>query len=165
MFAEEGAFIITAAAKHKVHVFDCNHLLEFLTATLLEETHKDGWELHAWAVLSNHYHFVGRCSDPIKMPATIRKIHSITAIEANKYSGKPGREVWYQYWDSAITFERSWLARIKYVSENPVKHGVAKRAVDYPYCSAAWMACRFESEFAKSIDSFDTGLLEIADAY
>jgi len=32
-------------------------------------------------------------------------------------------ELWYEFWDTHLTFEKSWLARLNYVHQNPVKHG------------------------------------------
>src|SRR6185295_13265442 len=35
-----------------------------------------------------------------------------------------GRQVWYNFWDTKLTFENSYLARLNYVHQNPVKHGL-----------------------------------------
>jgi putative transposase len=30
----------------------------------------------------------------------------------------------YEFWDTRLTFEKSWFARLNYVHQNPVKHGL-----------------------------------------
>jgi putative transposase len=36
----------------------------------------------------------------------------------------------YEFWDTHLTFEKSWLARLHYVHHNPVHHGLAAVASD-----------------------------------
>lgn len=73
----------------------------------------------------------------------------------------PGRKVWYQYWDSKISFHTSYLARLNYVHRNAVKHGLVLNASEYRFCSAR----RFEKEapksFVKSVYSFDYNKVNI----
>jgi putative transposase len=46
--------------------------------------------------------------------------------------------VWFNYWDTALTYQRSYLARLNYVHQNAVKHGLVPVANQYRWCSAAW---------------------------
>src|SRR6266568_1178059 len=58
-----------------------------------------------------------------------------------------GRRVWFQYHDTQLTFEKSYLARLKYVNENPVHHGIVLRATNYGWCSARWFEDHAERAF------------------
>ncbi|MEP0814302.1 MAG: transposase [bacterium] len=129
--------MIKASMLNKQHFYLENSLRDFLHTALLQIASEAGWTLQAWAVMSNHYHFVAEIKDAAKILQIIGKLHSKTAAEANGHDKAPGRRVWYQYRDTRLTFEKSWLVRLKYVSENPVKHGLVQNAIDYPYCSAA----------------------------
>ncbi len=75
------------------------------------------------------------------------------------------RKVWFQYWDSRITFERSYLARLNYVHYNPVKHGVTANATNYPWCSAAWFDQNAPTSFVKTVKSFKTDKLKVPDDF
>lgn len=89
--------------------------------------------------MSNHYHFVAQA--PVKaetLKSFIQALHSITAKFINKNDGVTGRRVWYNYWDSCITYETSYLARLRYVHNNPVKHEVVTDAKNYRFCSSRW---------------------------
>jgi len=67
-------------------------------------------------------------------------LHSTAAISLNKRHNTPGRKVWFQYFESEINNEKSYFARLKYVQENAVHHGVILNAMNYRWCSATWFA-------------------------
>ena len=52
----------------------------------------------------------------------LRELHSLTARDLNQMDGAEGRAVWHNFWDTELTFEKSYLARLNYVHQNPVKH-------------------------------------------
>jgi putative transposase len=58
--AEHGTFMVTAATYGKAHHFRARQRLEVLERGLLKMLQKRGWQLHAWAAFSNHYHFRSR---------------------------------------------------------------------------------------------------------
>jgi putative transposase len=119
-----------------------------------------GWQLEAWAVLSNHYHFVGH-SQPagegaaISLGNLLQKLHSLSTKEANRREGKPGRSrLWQNYRETLITFQSSYLARLNYVHQNPVHHGLVTDARDWKWGSAARFEQSVTPAWAKTIRSF-----------
>lgn len=56
--SEHGTVFVTAGTLHKEHHFREARRLDHLHAALLSRAQSDGWQLEAWAVFSNHYHFV-----------------------------------------------------------------------------------------------------------
>jgi hypothetical protein len=58
-------------------------------------------------MFSNHYHFIGR---PDGTATTLRKflrhLHADTAREVNRLDEQQSRQVWHNYWESCLTFER-----------------------------------------------------------
>ena len=75
---------------------------------------------------------------PCSLKNLIQRFHSQSAREVNINAGLSGRKVWFQYWDSCLTYENSYYARLNYVHNNPVKHGLVQDAELYPFCSASW---------------------------
>jgi len=115
-------------------------------------------------VLSNHYHFIASSpKDPKTLPKMLSKLHTTTAIKLNKWDESPGRKVWYQYFDSRITFQTSYLSRLNYVHHNPVHHGVINNAENYRWCSAAWFARMARPGFYKTVQSFKIDRLNVHD--
>jgi putative transposase len=62
----------------------------------------------------------------------VRHLHRELALRLNRIDTTPGRRVMYEFWDTHLTFEKSWLARLNYVNQNVVKHGLVSLANQYP---------------------------------
>jgi REP-associated tyrosine transposase len=161
-----GAYIITAGTYRKLHLFRTNERLALLQNTLLSHMNAHAWQVQAWAVFSNHYHVVA-VSDSGSMPLKnlIQELHSKTALAINQIDGAKGRQVWFQYWDTHLTLEKSYLARLNYVIENPVRHRLVARATNYPWCSATWFQERATRAFFKSVTSFKTDRVNVRDDF
>src|SRR5581483_4790847 len=104
-----GVYMITASTLQKQPFFSSSQKLDVLQRELLALAKKYEWNLHA-----------------------------VTASKINQLDESRGRRVWYNFWDSKLTYERSYFARLSYVHRNPVKHGLVAMANQYRWCSAAW---------------------------
>jgi len=83
----------------------------------------------------------------------------------NKQDNTPGRKVWHNYWDTQLTHQASYLARLNYVHQNAVKHQIVSVASQYPWCSAAWFERTATEAQIKTVYSFKTNQLHINDDY
>ncbi len=162
---DAGAYMVTASTYLKEPFFGSAARLTFLCDALLELAEKHEWKLQAWAVFSNHYHFVGACSQPDRLRILIRELHSITAHELNRQDNCPGRKVWFQYWESRLTFSRSYFVRLSYVHQNAVRHGLVRVASAYPWCSAGWFERRAERSLYRRIMEFSATRLNVPDDF
>ncbi|MDD5466938.1 MAG: transposase [Anaerolineales bacterium] len=132
LFVPNCMYMITASTLEMREVFNSEEKLELLENTLLEVTAAYGWELEAWVVFSNHYHFIARSpGEANNLKRMIQRLHSQSARLVNALDGTPGRRVWFQYWDTILRDERGYLARLNYVEQNPVKHGMVEGAGRY----------------------------------
>ncbi|MBI5442074.1 MAG: transposase, partial [Deltaproteobacteria bacterium] len=133
--------MVTAGTYRKLPHLHTPERRDFFQEALFACAREFGWVLHAWSVLPNHYHFVAASpEDAATLRRLVGKLHMTTSKQLNAWDGQAGRKMWFQFWDSHLTFERSYLARLNYVHSNPVHHGVAERAEDYRWCSASWFA-------------------------
>ncbi|AIE85225.1 hypothetical protein OP10G_1857 [Fimbriimonas ginsengisoli Gsoil 348] len=125
-----------------------------------------GWQVQAWAVFSNHYHFVGFSPDEgLQREELTQRIHRNSARAVNALDGVQGRQVWYRCWDTRLTYEKSYLARLAYVHSNPVKHGLVADASTYRWCSARWFRENTEDPFFRTVMSFKTDNISIYDDF
>jgi putative transposase len=114
-------YIVTGSLLYKKRLLFDAERKALILRILLERTAHWGWELQAWSILENHYHFIGRAPEnALTLEKLIRQFHSKTAVELNKLDGTSGRKIWYNYWDTCITHETSYLARMHYVRLNPL---------------------------------------------
>ena len=161
-----GLYIVTAGMCHKGRHFSDPTRLDYFSNLLLEQAHDFAWELKAWAVLSNHYHFVAQSPpNPRTLSKFLGKLHGLSAIHLNRLDHTPGRQVWFQSWDTHITFETSYLARLNYVNQNAVHHRIAATAEQYPWCSAAWFQQAATPAFRQTVESFKTDQLTVPDDF
>jgi putative transposase len=137
--SEEGTYIVTAATLDKAHVFRGPERLDYLQNALLRQVRQAGWALEAWAVFSNHYHFVAHAQQGSALLSDLlRELHRVTSLHVNELDHSPGRQTRFQFWETRLTYESSYLARLSYVHQNPVKHGLVCVANQYRWCSSAW---------------------------
>jgi putative transposase len=163
---EQGAYMVTCGTYQKAHYLRTVERLTLVESSLFELAAEYGWQLRAWAVLSNHYHFVASSpEDPNNLSTMLSKLHTTTAIKLNKWDISPGRRVWYQHFDSHITFQTSYLSRLKYVHQNPVHHSVIANAENYSWCSAAWFKKSARLGFYHTVDSFKIDKLQVHDEF
>jgi putative transposase len=158
--------MVTCGTYRKEHYFRGHGRLQMLCQGLLEGAAKYGWNLQAWAVFSNHYHFVALSPpDPGNLPIFLNELHSQTSGATNREDGTPGRQVWYQYWDTHLTYQRSYFARLSYVHRNAVHHGLVKEPSLYPWCSAGRFHRRASAAFYKTIMNFGIERLRLPDDF
>lgn len=163
---EPGIYIVTAGTYRKQPYLNSPSRLDFFLESLFARAAEFDWKLRAWAVLTNHYHFVAASpSDPRTLSKFLAKLHMQTAKQLNLWDKTPGRQVWFQFWDSHITFERSYLARLNYVHYNPVRHQVAAVAENYRWCSASWFAHSAPPAFVNTVKNFKTDRIQVPDEF
>jgi putative transposase len=161
-----GVFLVTSSTLHKQPFFTDGPRLRMLHDALLTIADRHAWRLEAWAVFLNHYHFVGVSpSDPGSLKEFIQELHSRTAIALNRADQIPSRAVWHNYWEPRLTHLNSYLARLNYVHQNPVKHGLVALANQYPQGSAAWFERTATPAQVQTIYSFKIDRVNINDNY
>jgi putative transposase len=162
-FDKAGTFIVTAATYKHAHFFISHSKLTFLQDALFSAAEEHSVALQAWSIFSNHYHFVAQIPSPLRLPEMIRKLHSTTATEINSRDSERGRQVWFQYRETRITYEGSYFARLHYVHRNPVRHRIVHEATRYPWCSAAWFQREAPLPFQRSVYATRCEGIRIAD--
>jgi putative transposase len=162
----DGIYIVTGATLRKERLFTSPEKLTLLESELMTLAKKYQWQLEAWSVFVNHYHLIARGGGgPADLDLYIKHVHATTAGELNRLDHAQGRQVWFNYWETRLTFERSYLARLNYVHQNAVKHGLVAIANQYPWCSAGWFERTASPAAVKTIYSFKFERLKIDDDY
>lgn len=166
LFNEKGTYMVTGATLHKKLLFETSEALDLLQNTLLVLALQYEWYLEAWSLFPNHYHFIAQSPDnPTTLQKFISHFHSTTARSLNILQQAPGRKVWYQYWDSHITFQSSYLTRLNYVMLNPVRHGIVSCATQYRWCSAHWFEKNASKAYYKTVMNLNTDTVSVIDDF
>ncbi len=166
LFVPGAAYFITASTHAKKRLLNTPERMSLVLSALFEQATTFGWELQAWAVMSNHYHLVAHApEDATTLKPMLQSVHSLTARALNVQDNTPGRQVWFQYRDTCLTFEKSYLARLNYVHNNPVKHGLVQNAEQYPWCSMAWFMREAKASFRNTVLSFKWDKVSVPDDF
>jgi putative transposase len=163
---EQGAYMVTCGTYGKLnHLFDPMRL-DLVQDVLFECAVEYEWQMQAWAILSNHYHFIASSpADAATLGRMLSKVHTLTARKLNTWDATPGRKVWFQYFDSHITYASSYYPRLKYVHQNPAHHGVVLRAENYRWCSAGWFARNARPAYQRMVEQFKIDTVRVRDEF
>ncbi len=106
-----GMYFVTASTLHQRHHFKGKERLVLLHRGVLKAAAEFGWRLEAWAVFSNHYHFVGQSPEFEEDATSLRRmlglLHEQTAKWVNRLDRTPGRQVWFNFRETTLTYEKS----------------------------------------------------------
>src|SRR5215467_14105929 len=106
-----GTYFLTVGTYLKQHHFRAEARLRVLHRGLLTVARDFDWRLEAWAVFSNHYHFIGHsppeAADASNLSDMLSLLHVKTAGWINKLDKSPGRQVWYNFRETRLTYQKS----------------------------------------------------------
>jgi putative transposase len=164
-----GTYFVTASTYRKEHHFHNSERLDVLHRGLLTVAEQFGWRLEAWAVFSNHYHFVAHSPEGAdsaeSLAAMVKMLHVNTAGWVNRLDGAVQRQVWFNFRETRLTFQHSYLARLSYVHQNPVKHGLVPAANQYRWCSAGWFERTAAKAMVESVYRFKVDKVRVYDEF
>jgi len=164
--ADNSIYFVTASTLYKQHFFDTPKKRDLLERLLLSFAKTFNWQLEAWAVFANHYHIVARGNSASQnLGEFLHDFHGVSSHELNKLDDTGGRKVWYNFRDTRLTHQHSYLARLNYVHQNPVKHELVAVANQYPWCSAAWFERVASPAQVKMIYGFKIDRLAVDDDF
>ena len=165
--AHQGTYFVTARTYNAEHHFRGANRRAVLHRGLLRLTCDFGWQMEAWAVFSNHYHFVAHSPvielDASNLRVMLSLLHEKTVKWVNRLDHSPGRKVWFNFRETRLTYQKSYLARLNYTHQNAVKHGLVAAAHLYPWCSASWFERMASPAQTRAIYRFRTDRIKLAD--
>ncbi len=113
--AEAGTYFVTASTYRKAHHFRGRDRAKVLHRGLLTVVRDFGWRLEAWAVFSNHYHFVGNSPEGTESAESLSQmlavLHTKTSGWVNRLDESSRRHVWHNFRETRLTHQRSYFAR------------------------------------------------------
>jgi len=166
--ASAGVYFLTARAAHGCHLLADDAMKDWFQQTFFDIIDQFKWQLEAWAILSNHYHFIAHSPSESESAESlrhlVRKLHSLTTKELNCRENCPGRtRLWQNFRETHLTHQRSYLARLHYVHQNAVHHKLVTVGSDWKWCSARAFKEAVSPAWLKTIASFDYDEIAIKD--
>ncbi|HOX37166.1 MAG TPA: transposase [Candidatus Brocadiia bacterium] len=127
---------ITQRGNNRRDVFHCDNDRELYIALLSDYSLRFDLEVHAYCLMTNHVHIVATPRKEESLARTIGRVNWRYAQEYNRRNSGSGHLWQNRFHSCALDEKRYWLA-LAYVERNPVRAGLADRAWDWPWSSAA----------------------------
>jgi putative transposase len=137
---------ITTTVREWTPVFADHACAEAVLAQLAETVSFFGHALAAYVVMPTHLHALIGLANLQQLSRVMQSFKSLTARRLRPLLRPEYMEVfdrngefafWKQRFDDLVIWsEKQFRIKIEYVHHNPVKAGLAERAIDYPYSSA-----------------------------
>jgi putative transposase len=158
------ALFITIVTKNRLPVFRTEHLTQILCRALDEARTSARILLFGYVIMLDHLHLL--TSRPSTTSEVLRALKGVAARRVIDYLKQNGylsslaklqheareRNFKYSLWQVEknvfpVFSEGLFMEKLNYIHQNPVRAGLAQRAVDYRWSSARiWHGCPVEDE-------------------
>ena len=108
---------------------------EMLLSLLADNAAKFGVALHAYVVMSNHFHLVATPEAADSIPSMMQAVGRRYVRHFNDSQGRTGTLWEGRYRCAVIQADRHMLACMAYIDLNPVRAGMVADPADYPWSS------------------------------
>ena len=138
LFKDNSKYFITSSTYKKINHFNTDEAKEFLVDSIYKAFSRFNWIIDDWVILDNHYHIMVEAKDNAdRLSGIIRNIHKFSAIWLKKNNSKArnSTKIWHNFWDTCISYEKSYFTRINYIWFNPVKHHYVDDPKDWKFGS------------------------------
>jgi len=116
-------------------IFAANADYEALLGMIEEYAHKSGVAVHAYVLMSNHFHLLATPETLEGIPQMMQDVGRRYVRYFNQRQGRTGTLWEGRYKSTLIQAERYLLACMAYIDLNPVRAGIAMGPGDYPWSS------------------------------
>lgn len=118
-------------------IFEAPADYEALLGLLEEHARAEKVAIHAYVLMSNHFHLVATPETPQGIPQMMQAVGRRYVRRFNRLQARTGTLWEGRYRSTLIQAERYLLACMVYLDLNPVRAGIAQAAADYPWSSHA----------------------------
>ncbi len=138
--AEEAVYHVIARGNYRADVFATEASKAAFLRCLDEACIKAGWQVHAWCVMSNHYHLCLR-TPQANLVEGMRWLQATFSVRFNRFRGEQGHVFQGRY--KALPVEPAAVGAVcHYIHLNPVRAHLVEVAAlpDYPWTSLRALA-------------------------
>jgi REP element-mobilizing transposase RayT len=161
------ALFITAVAKNRLPIFQKDAIKKLACCALDEARKSCGFLLFAYVIMLDHIHLLTDSS--LKQSEVLRYLKGISAHRMIEYLKEKNyksslqkllHEEWkrkhrYSMWGHEsnvflVTSENTFMQKVNYIHQNPVRSGLVQSAVNYRSSSARiWQRCDADDEMLR----------------
>ena len=122
-----GFFIINASCFEHRHIMATRERRKQFSEQLIAHLTPVSEKIHAWVVLSNHYHIMVDINRPVHLRSFMGKLHGRMSYIWNIKDVSRGRKVFFHSMERPVRSQAHFFTALNYIHNNPVKHRYSKR--------------------------------------
>ena len=124
---------VVARANRQEFILNSDEMKQMMLATIKKAQKKYRFQIKNFCIMGNHIHLLMRPGLEESLSKIMQWILSVFAVRYNRIYGHHGH-VWYDRFKSkVISSLRQFLHTFQYIMENPVRAGIVKNCIDYPW--------------------------------
>ena len=146
------SYFFTSVAHDRLPIFQTDKLKQIICKALDEARRSAGFLIFAYVIMPDHYHILTDC---MREPSeTLRYLNGISAkrildhLKANALKSLEKLKMWekkrgyrYSVWEHhadtfLVTSESTFMQKVDYIHQNPVKAGLVEHPDNYLYSSS-----------------------------
>jgi REP element-mobilizing transposase RayT len=131
-----GLYHVSMRGNNRREIFASDEDRVLLLNTVGRAKRHHGWKMHAYCLMSNHYHLLIETPEP-NIAVGMQWLNSTYAHRFNEKYGRIGHLFQRRYADGIVLSDEHLREVIRYIPLNPVRAGLCKRPEDWP-----WSSCR-----------------------
>jgi putative transposase len=151
LYLDDQIYFVTCSTLDRENHFDTDNKKEIIKKRFTTGAVRFKVKIHAWVILSNHYHLLFRFREEQQLGQFVGFINGGSSFELNWLEDTKGRQIWWNYWDNCIRDEQTFYRRFNYIHHNPVKHSYVKICGDYEFSSYNYYLRKLGREHMDSI--------------
>jgi REP element-mobilizing transposase RayT/AraC-like DNA-binding protein len=134
LLVPDGIYHVTVRGNARGPIFlDDDDRLGFLDL-LARVVDRFGWVLHAYCLMTNHYHLLVQTPRP-NLSTSMRQLNGVYAQRFNKRRKRVGHLFQARFGAKLVQDEGYFLGSARYVILNPVRAEIVERPEDWPWSS------------------------------
>lgn len=144
-YLEEGTiYFVTSVTKDRKNIL-LGDTARFLLITVAYHKYVLDFRLFGYVILPDHFHLLLQILEKISLSKIMKYVKGNFARKYNQFiDPDPGnrhlnvgyRSVWQrEYYESAVRDEKSFIGRLNYIHNNPVKRGLVTSPDEYEFSS------------------------------
>lgn len=148
LFLPETYYMLTASTYRKEPLMKPPARRQEWVEAFLKAAETYKWQVIAWVVLNNHYHAIMKSPENAHtLSKFVGSYHKFTSRKWNEEDGTKARKTWWNYWDTCLTSERKFYARLRYLFWNPAKHGLCVSPEEYAFSNYEEFLANWQVDF------------------
>ena len=109
---------------------------EILARVIRARRDEHGFMLTAWVLLPDHWHAIFFPRYPLTISRVMEAIKVGSTLRINEDRRESGLLWQRRFFDRALRTVREYGEKVDYIQQNPVRAGLVRRTVDWPWSSA-----------------------------